>query len=152
MGRNSSLKEQLRVIKIQEPNGLLNDLFLFQRLLLIWSVSNRILLILIEPHTASPNIFRTLVFLCMKNRRLLRHATTGGHTTDQLNVYCERSKAPKAPGLVRLIISSRAKRLSRTWCQRSRAAKSAGPSILANITMVSALTPFCNEFRMQKYF
>ena len=30
---------------------LLNDLFLFQRLLLIWPVSNRILSILKEPHT-----------------------------------------------------------------------------------------------------
>ena len=49
-GVQRSLKERPRVTNL-ELNELLNDLFLFQRLLLIWPVLNRILLILIAPCT-----------------------------------------------------------------------------------------------------
>ena len=142
MGRNSSLKERLRE-KIQEPYRLLNDLF---QAFPISTPSANMACFEQDPLntyratycTASPNLFWTLIFLCMKNRQLIRHATTGGHTNNQSNVYCARSEAPKAPGLARLIILSRVKRLSRAWCQRP--AKSAGLSILAYIAMASALT------------
>ena len=41
--------------------------------------------------STSPNLFCT--FLCIKYRQRFRHATTGGHTNAQSNVFCERSEA-----------------------------------------------------------